>query len=338
MAIQDNTYEGDETFQIRLVSADNANIDANGLKPITVTIMDNTPPVLSVTPATTVVEGSDAVFTFGLANNSGTTINAGLPVTVTYNTTKADSAGTDDFITPGTELTIVSGSTGTITIPTIDDDIFEGNETFTLSITDVDNATLTGLSPSTPVEYQVTITDGDTKPTLSVSSATISVVEPDQGDSDANAVIALTLNNPVDGAFSIQAGQPTGSTANPAESNDFGTPSTLTVAANNDALAHSITIPIIGDDVYEDDEVFTTELSLASGGEFVTFANTTVTVTIVENELLPVISVVDTTLSVIEGEAVVTMIEISPPSEEQVTVRVRSTDDSAISTATTSPY
>ena len=337
--MQDDTYEGNENFQIRLTNADDADIDADGLKPINVTIIDNTPPALSVTPATSVMEGNSAVFTFNLVDSTDSTrmINAGLPVTVTYNTTKADSAGTDDFITPGTELKIVGGSSGTITIPTIDDDIFEGDESFTLSITDVDNATLTGLAPpSTPVEYQVTITDSDTIPTLTVSTPTIRVVEPDQ-DNSVNAEITLTLDNPVDGAFSIQAGQPTGSTANAAESNDFGTPSTLSVAATNDSLTHTITIPIVGDNVYEDDEVFTSELTLASGASFVSFTTTTVTVTIVENELSPVISVTDTTISVTEGSPVEFMVELSPPSEEEVTVQVRSTDGSAVSTATGSP-
>jgi len=56
----------------------------------------------------------------------------------------------------------------TISIPITDDLIFEGNETFTVALSDPTGGAGLGSIPSTTV----TITDNETKPTLSINDVT----------------------------------------------------------------------------------------------------------------------------------------------------------------------
>ena len=80
-------------------------------------------------------------------------------VTVTY-TLVGGTAGNDDFIGAGGSVTFGNGVTSQIvTIPIVDDVIFEGLETFTISLSLIDptgGATLSGITSAT-----ITITDND---------------------------------------------------------------------------------------------------------------------------------------------------------------------------------
>ena len=266
MAIQDSIYEGNETFQIRLTSASNANIDVNGLKPVTVTINDATAPDLTIAePANAVMEGGTATITLTLDQATS------VPAVVTFTTTKAgDTAGTADFVDPEIKtVTISSGTTGAINIPIVDDNIDEATtESFTVtvvSVTNVDNATALANT-----EYTVSITDNDGKPTLTLATTSISVLEGDDTET-TNAVIDLTLDRPTDKEVVVDYTVTYGSDGSQAEANDIGTISSpLTIAATDNNLSHSVSIPIVGDGVYEDDEVFTVTFSLASGEQDVT--------------------------------------------------------------------
>ncbi|WP_279507270.1 Calx-beta domain-containing protein [Aeromonas veronii] len=129
---------------------------------------DDDRPTLSVTDAGEVSEGSNAVFTVGLthATEAPLTINLGLDLgtaeagdlgtlTVTY----VDSNGATQTLTVDGDgnVTVPAGVTSlTVTVATTDDSVYEGDETFSLKVTEAGGVTTNG---STGVTGNATIVD-----------------------------------------------------------------------------------------------------------------------------------------------------------------------------------
>ncbi|MCG2463019.1 hypothetical protein K8352_19880, partial [Flavobacteriaceae bacterium F89] len=96
------------------------------------------------------------------------------------------TAGSLDFT--GT----VAGQTRTITVPIVDDNIVEGNETFTLQLGTPTNGVTLGKGSATG-----TITDNDTA-SLSIADATVA-----EDVAGGNMVFTVTLNNAVSGGTTV---------------------------------------------------------------------------------------------------------------------------------------
>ena len=129
----DSLGEGDEDFKVTLSNAVNANMAADEA---TATIDDNEMPTLGIADARA-TEGNAIEFTVTLDPVAST------DVTVQYatsdGTATADSNHEDgaDYTAPasGAELTISTGqSTGTISIATGNDTVYEADETFTVTL------------------------------------------------------------------------------------------------------------------------------------------------------------------------------------------------------------
>lgn len=128
--IDDSIDEVNETFNVTLSSPHNATI-ADGTA--VGTIIDNDGPAISVSDSTA-TEGSPVIFTVKLSAASPQ------DVSVKY-ATKDDTAkaGSDYTATSGT-LTIKAGATsGTVSVPTIDDKIAEPKEHFEFNLSDAVN-------------------------------------------------------------------------------------------------------------------------------------------------------------------------------------------------------
>ena len=92
-----------------------------------------------------------------------------------------------DFTGPTTAMAkmIMSGSSSRIEIPILDEDMHEADETFTITLSSLQNATFaTGFSGT----ITVTIQNDDPLPTLTVSSPTSSIPEI---DTDASVIFAI---------------------------------------------------------------------------------------------------------------------------------------------------
>ena len=178
VVFDDALDEEDETFTVTLsaVNAVVGQVNASVHSAGTMTIVDDDP-----TPTVTV---ADAAATEGDKVEFVVTLSAvsGRDVTVDY----ATSVATGDDATSGTDFTAVSSgtltiaaadntATGTIEVQTTEDDASESAETFTLTISNPDNATLTtdttatgtiedddGTSTTDPV-WSATMTAGDTR-------------------------------------------------------------------------------------------------------------------------------------------------------------------------------
>ncbi|WP_256205856.1 MULTISPECIES: Calx-beta domain-containing protein [unclassified Pseudomonas] len=281
--VDDTVFEPAENFTLTI-----------GGKTGTATIIDNdaAPTVGSVSSAVDssggqVDEGDNAVFTVNLTNASSTpttfslTLNAGTATAGSdYNgtlTNQSFSNGVTYNAANGT-VTVPAGVTSfTVTVPTVDDTVFEPTENFTLTV-----GGKTGTA---------TIIDNDAAPTVgSVSSAVDSSGgQVDEGD---NAVFTVNLTNasstPTTFSLTLSAGTATagsdynGTLTNQSFSNGVtynAATGQVTVPAG--VTSFTVTVPTINDTVYEQTENFT----LTVGGK-------TGTATIVDNDAAPTIGTV----------------------------------------------
>ena len=139
--VNDALDEDDETFTIEVYDLENATAGAKTRSTITIEDDDPTPTVTVADAAAT--EGDKVEFVVTLSAVSGRDVD------VDY----ATSVATGDGAVSGTDFTAASGTltiaaadntaTGTIEVQTTEDDASESAETFTLTISSPDNATLT---------------------------------------------------------------------------------------------------------------------------------------------------------------------------------------------------
>ncbi|MBR8535269.1 gliding motility-associated C-terminal domain-containing protein [Carboxylicivirga sediminis] len=164
--VDDLLDEDNETVVVTLSNPVNATLGANAVHTYTITDNDNMPNVtLSVDKVVIAEDGGVATITASIDAVSG------LPVTITlaYSGT-ATLDGTDATTAAGTnansanEIVIPPGSTsGTVTITSAADAIYEGNETVIIDVDNVVNA-----AETTTQQKMVEITDGQSQPTVTL--------------------------------------------------------------------------------------------------------------------------------------------------------------------------
>ena len=319
---KDETFEGDETFTVTFSRVSNANFGSNISEiPVTMIISDKDVPILSVSNTSVSVEeeSGSAIISLELSNPTS------VPVEVTYSTlvkTNVDTASTSDFTSHiERRVTILTGETiGSISIPITSDEIHEGDETFTVAITAVTVATLGKNVASIPVK--VTINDNDEVPTLTVSGSSVSV-----GEESGPAEIMLQLSNPTSQIVQVTYSTALTSGNDAAEHDDFIGQTSGTVTIASELETGTISIPINTDNVFEDDETFMVTIGSVSNASFnAGIRSIPVTVTIVEDDPIPTLSVLNQQIT--EGEEngpVEISLRLSNPTTEAVQVTYSTT-------------
>jgi large repetitive protein len=303
--------EADETFHVSL----SAPVGAVIIDPeATVTITDDDPlPSLSVADVT-VTEGTglqtSAVFTVALNAPSGRVVS------VQHATTAGTAQAVLDYLpaVPDT-LTFPAGTTSlTVTVPIVGDNLPESTETFSLVLSQAQNAALADAVAIATVE------DDDGVPVLSISDA--SVQEGDSGT--VSAELTLTLNAPSGSAVTVQYATEDGT----ANEEDYVPASGPTATIPAGSLSTTVTIQVSGDEENETDETFLVRLSSPVGA---TLGKAEGTVTILDDDL-PRLSVLD--LRVTEGNAGTTnalvTVELDGPSAAVVQVDFATEDVTAV--------
>ena len=242
--LEDTTDEPNETFTVTLTDAVNAIVSgAEGLG----TIVDNdeTPPGipnLSIDDVTVGEGDGQARFTVTLDNTFDE------PVTVGYATADGTAEAGADYTAASGTLTIDSGSrTGTISVPVLDDEIDEPDESFTVTLSGATNATIADSQGA------ATITDNDEPPpaTPSLGIDDISIDEDEE-----NARFTVTLSN----AFNQPVTVDYATTDGTAEAGSDYTATTGTLTIGTGFLTGTIPISVLDDTDDEPDETFTVTL------------------------------------------------------------------------------
>ncbi|HZX88818.1 MAG TPA: Calx-beta domain-containing protein, partial [Reyranella sp.] len=195
-------------------------------------------------------------------------------VTVDYHTV-AGTAGSADFTGASGTVTFAAGETSkTITIAIAPDMLVEGNEQFSVVLSNPQSATVADGSGVG------TIVDDDTAqpvaPTLAIGDA--SITEGDSGTAQLSFTVMLSqaASGPVTVNYSTANGTATAGSDYTARSG------TVTFAAGE--TTKTVTVPITGDGAVEGNETFTISLAGASGA---TIADGSATGTIVNNDTAP---------------------------------------------------
>jgi hypothetical protein len=183
--------------------------------------------------------------------NSGT-----LPTTLNYSFVDGTATNGSDYIGTSGSIAVPAaggGAASIVSIPVtiIGDRVNEGDEDFTLRVTDPN-----GIADASDIgDVDFTIVDDDNPPTWTTSDVTVD--EGNTGTSMAKVPVQLSGRASADATFTanITNGSATESAAGPG-GNDYDMPnvSSLTIKAG-DTVGY-LEIPIVGDAIYERDESF----------------------------------------------------------------------------------
>jgi chitinase len=243
LVLGDVLAEGNESFTLALSAPTNA---ALGDGEATGTILDDEgAPTISVSDASTIEgdAGSTAmVFDVTLSHPTVTTVSVG------YATSDGTATAGSDYLATSGTLTVTPGVTATtVSVAVLGDVLAEGNESFTLALSAPTNATL-GDGEATGM-----ILDDEGDPFISVSDA--STAEGDVGST--KMVFDVTLSHAA--MVTVTVGYATSDGTATAGSDYRATSGTLTVTPG--VTVTTVLVPVLGDTLAEDDEIFALTLS-----------------------------------------------------------------------------
>ena len=313
--LADDEVEEDETFTVTLTAATNAALAVAADAPLSVTAtgtISGQLPALSVS-GMSVDEADDVELVFTVSLSAATTED----VTVQYRTVDGSATAGEDYTAASEMLTIAAGDTeGMVSVAILNDDVEEGAENFSLTLSSPTNATLADEDASA----MGTINANDVPPplpTLSVSPAT--AVEGMAVMFEVELSAAATGDVTFDYEISIEADD----TANTDDFTDFmGGSGMMTIAAGETSAM--VSVMTADDTADESSETFTVTLSNAMGA---TLATASAKGTITDNDLVSVsVSAGD---PVVEGETAMFTVSLSAATDEDVTVDYMTEDGSA---------
>jgi Ca2+-binding RTX toxin-like protein len=319
--VDDTIFEGNETVNLTL-SNPTGGATLGTQTSATLTIVDNDPqPIISISPATVSQnEGNSGttayIFTVSLSNPSSQAI------TVNYATANGTATAGSDYVANSGTLTFAAGQTSQqITVLVNGDTTVEPDETFSVSLSSPSNATLGATTTSTAT----ILNDDAVQPgTLAFNAATYSVNE------NGTPVITITIvrTGGSDGIVSATITPSNGTASAPGDYNS--SPITVNFAAGQ--LTQTVTIPIVDDNIFEGNETVNLTLSNPTGGATLG-TQTSATLTIVDNDPQPTISISPATLSQNEGNsgttAYIFTVSLSNPSSQAITVNYATANGTA---------
>ena len=290
--------------------------------------------LLSADPSVSVTEGG-----------AGTTTTADVLVTlsetsstdvmVDYGTVDGTATtGDADYVAPGSTLTIPAGNlTGTVSIVVNGDDTFEPHETFSVTLS---NATTTGTSTVvtiTQATSTVTILDDDGT-YIDVSAETAVSVTEGAAGATTTADVLVTLSATSTSDIMVDYATSDGS-ATTGDSDYVASAGTLNLPAGT--ATGTISFVVNGDYIYETDQSFSVTLSNATTTGTTTvlaIIQPTATLTILNDDPLPVNISAEATVSVTEGDAGTTttadiIVSLSGTSTDDIMVDYATSDGTA---------
>ncbi len=297
---EDAIVEADETFRVGLtVSGTTLGVVASdtGIG----TIKNDDGAAVTVNDAST-VEGESMAFRLTLS----AAVQGGLTVAATYRDVSATKGVDYEENTASLSFSGIKGETRTITVSTIEDDVVEGDETFTLGL----STSNSGVSSSDTGTGTI-IDDDGAKVTVNDASAL-------EGDS---MTFTVTLSEAVQGGLTLT---PTYSDVSTVKGVDYEENTASLSFSGTKGETRTITVSTIEDDVVEGDETFTLGLSTSNSG---VSSSDTGTGTI-KNDDGAVVTVDDA--SALEGDSMTFTVTLSEAVQGGLTVTPTYSDVSAV--------
>lgn len=304
----DDLEELDEQFLVNLTSASYGTILVSQG---TLTILDNDPPpTINLTEGPESEVSEDGGSTSFVVAFSNPTINT---ITVDYATSSETADDGVDYGSTSGTLTFEPGeSTKTVTVPINDDEVYEGDEYFRMTISNPQvTVDLTSTSPSLGVTSLTrTIVEDDPLPVITSESVVV------DESVDPEIIVVLDRLSAHDVTVDYTTVDETcicvGTYADYAEQSG-----TLTFAPGE--TSKTITIDVFDDTYHEIDEVFWVEFSNPVGGVLGTEA---VTVTVQDNDDLPQVVIDDVEFLESDADEVDAIFTVTLTGESQPTVYV----------------
>ena len=290
--------ENAETFTISLSDPTNASLDDTDAI-VTITDDDDAPNV-SIADAS-VTEGGTTTVTVSLSSASA------LPISVNYTTADGSALVDDDYTAATGTLNFAAGETEqTIDISTVDNDLNENPETFSISLSEPTNATL-GNADAT-----VTISDDDAAPSLSIDDVSVTEGE--------TATVTVSLSSASALPISVDYATTDGS----AVVGDDYTAATGTLNFAAGETERTIDISTVDNGLNESLETFSISLSEPTNA---TLSDADATLTITDDDDPPIVNVADATT--IEGQPAEIVITLDQASGNTITIDYTTVDATA---------
>ncbi|HET6529086.1 MAG TPA: Calx-beta domain-containing protein [Actinoplanes sp.] len=317
----DRIDETDETLLATLTDPAGDVATATGLQTITDN-PDDLPPAVSVGDATVNENAGSVDVDVTLAFDAGQdATSTERPVVVSYQTDDGTAVAGADYTTVTNQLTIAAGDTsGTLSVPIIDDNAYEIAETFAVTATSVDPAEAVIADAS----GTVTIAGNDlgSRPFFSIDNVTRA--ENAAGTADFTVILSAASSQDVrfDVTTSDDSAEDAGSGPG---SNDFDAPPTiLTIPAG--ATTGVVSVPVNADTVFEADETATVEVDLAAGENDAVGSAVAGTLTLTNDDAAPSIAL--NTDSAAEGGTLDVQATVTGVAQDDITFNLTLTGDS----------
>ena len=276
--------------------------------PVTVTLRETTVPQMTIGDEEDDEAAGNLTFTVELD------VASSAEVTASWATAGVSATAGADYTESSDTVRFPPGSTSqTVTVPIVDDDLDEEDETFTVTLGDPQNA---GLADG---EATGTISDDDDEPALTL----IGPAQAAREGEDRNLEFTVTLEPASGREVTVVYATGDGTAVSPGDFTAPADDAVLTFAAGE--RSKTITIPVVDDTVDEDEETFTFRLSQPQGATISTGAATGV---IVDDDDEPVLAVEDEAEREDAGDLVFT-VTLEPASGREVTVAYVTSDGTA---------
>ncbi|PSB07868.1 hypothetical protein C7B76_27365, partial [filamentous cyanobacterium CCP2] len=318
-------HESDETFTVKLSDATNATIHPEAAIGIGTILNDDGQPIASISPATIEVNEGESgstflTFTVTLSNSSNQVVE------ISYGTVNGTASISDlDYVENSGTLVFNPGEplSQTVTVELIGDSQYEASETFTVTLTDAVNGSIS----STDHTSNITILNDDPIPTVSINP-----VEVTQLEGDSNVVLytfTVSLSNPSSEVITVEYSTQDGTAIS---GEDYTAVNGKLIFNPHEDLSQTIAVLVNSDKIYEKDEDFTVQLLSADNAildpEFHQAKGI-----ITNDDPIPTVSLSPAIVSFEEGNsdtvAYTFTVSLTNPSDQPITVAYTTNDDTA---------
>jgi hypothetical protein len=249
--ILDELNEGNESIIIDIDSfeCDDDTVVESGTQQETVTIIDNDTPTVTLS-------GDASIAETGVATTITATLDKDATSEITINLSSSGASASDYSLSETTITILLGNDSGSITFTSVDDTIYEGDETVIVSIS---SASGDNVSIGDPLSASVIIQDDEDEPVISLGLSNEDPV------SEGNTkTITATTATAADSNIIVYLDE----TLTTASSSDYSLASSITIPAGS--LSASTTFTASNDSIYESDtdESLSTAISGVSLGSY----------------------------------------------------------------------